>query len=113
MATATTSTIRDAVTATIHAVLAPYPIEANNIDAALAVLFGDETKIPKTMSIGEAAELLRCSKQTVHNLIRRKAIRRASVPGMSRGRGVVADDVRIIVEGKAVGLVAESETKGA
>lgn len=101
----------DTVTTTVRAVLTPYAnlIEPEKVDDALAVLFGDklavspdaQTTIEPPMTVQEAAKLLGCSTTAVQYHARKGRIRRVAIPGAKRSRGLVAADVRAILEGRA------------
>jgi len=59
-----------------------------------------EKKAEPPMPFDEAARLLGFSKTSLQNAIRAGRIRRVRIPGSSRGRGVVAADVRAILNGE-------------
>lgn len=100
----------DACCAGIRAVCVPYStIPAETIDDLCAVIKGEKVAVAADkpapveppMSISEAARLLGFSKTSLQNHVRAGRIRRVRVPGAARGRGVVAADVRAILEGRA------------
>jgi len=105
------STLLDAACAGIRAVCVPYApqIAAETIEDLCAIVKGEKVAIktdtpPRAeppMSCDEAARLLGFSKTSLHNAIRAGRIRRVRIPGSSRGRGVVAADVRKILDGEA------------
>jgi len=101
----------DAACAGIRAVCVPYApqIPTETIEDLCAIIKGDKvaikadtpTQAEPPMSCTEAARLLNMSKTALHNHIRAGHIRRVIIKGSSRGRGVVAADVRAILEGRA------------
>jgi len=106
-----TNTLLDAACAGIRAVCVPYApqIAAETIEDLCAIIKGEKVAVKADtpapaeppMSCAEAARLLNMSKTALHNHIRAGRIRRVMIQGSSRGRGVVAADIRAILEGRA------------
>lgn len=78
----------------------------DQIDRIREIVKDKNAGLEKPMSCEKAAQLLGISKAALHYHCRRGHIRRCSVAGAKRGRGVVAADVRAIVEGRASGEVS-------
>jgi len=114
---ANTATLETAA-ATVRAVLTPYAeITSTKADCISELiqtnLSGDQigrireiikdrnATLEPPMSVSDACKLLGITKQALHYHCRAGHIRRCSVAGAKRGRGVVAADVRAIVEGRA------------
>lgn len=113
----------DTAAATVRAVCQPYaeiqpskvdcicelvknPLTDDQIDRIREIIKNRNAELEPPMSCADAARLLGITKTALHYHIREGHIRRCAVAGAKRGRGVVAADVRAILQGNAAGKEA-------
>ena len=112
-------TTLDTAAATVRAVCTPYPeISPSKVDLVSEIIQNGQlteeqigrvreivrdqnAALEPPMPVAEAARLLGISRAALHYHVRAGHIRRCSVAGAARGRGVVAADVRAILNGRA------------
>jgi hypothetical protein len=88
----------------LRALLAADPPRDNNERSALAVVLGMnekngavEAEIPRVMPFDEVARVLACTQRNVHQLCRAGQLRKIVLPGRRLSRGVLAEDVKMLI----------------